>query len=69
MLAPFALLAPLGLMTARPVWLALAALPFALALIRRFLREPAGAGFNAILAQTAQAQAVYAALLCLGLSL
>ena len=70
MLAPFALLAPLGhLLPSRPVWLALAALPFSFALIRRFLREPAGPGFNGILAQTAQAQAVFAGLLCVGVSL
>ncbi len=69
MLAPFALLAPLGqLLPSRPLWIALAALPFSLALVRRFLREPVGPGLNLILAQTARGQAIFAALLCLGVS-
>jgi 1,4-dihydroxy-2-naphthoate octaprenyltransferase len=70
MLAPFLVLAPLaGLLPSRPVWLALAAAPFALTTIRRFQREPAGHGLNLILAQTAQVQAFFALLLCLGASL
>jgi 1,4-dihydroxy-2-naphthoate octaprenyltransferase len=70
MLAPFALLAPLAaLLPGRPVWVTLAAAPFALIAIRRFWNEPPGRGFNAILAQTARMQAIYAAALCLGLVL
>ncbi len=67
MLAPFALLVPIASrLSAIPVLAALAAAPFALWLIRRFLREPAGPGFNLILARTAQCQALFAALLCVG---
>lgn len=71
MLAPFGLLLPIASRLSAspvtsPVLAALAAAPFALWLIRRFLREPAGPGFNLILARTAQCQALFAALLCLG---
>jgi 1,4-dihydroxy-2-naphthoate octaprenyltransferase len=70
MLAPFLLLAPLAaLLALRPVWLALAAAPFALTTIRRFRREAVGRGLNLILAQSAQVQALFALLLCLGASL
>ncbi len=67
MLAPFVLLVPLASrLAASPVFAALAAAPFAVWLVRRFLREPIGPGFNLILARTAQCQALFAALLCLG---
>ena len=66
MLAPFALLAPLSwLAPGLHVRLALAALPVAAWLVWRFGREPAGPGYNLLLAQTAQTQALFAALLSL----
>jgi len=69
MLGPFALLAALAPLAGAHVWLALAAAPLAGGVIWRFWREPVGEKFNAILAQTAQVQAVFALLLCLGLLL
>jgi len=68
MLLPFALLPPLGHGLRRgSVWPALLALPLVLTLIHRFAREPRGPGFNRILAQTVQIQALFSLLLCLGL--
>lgn len=68
MLAPFALLPLIGQALPRGhVWPAVVALPVALALVRRFIREPRGRGFNRILAQTAQMQLLFGLLLCLGL--
>lgn len=46
---------------------ALAALPFAFALIQRMRSEPAGPGLNGLLAQTAQFQALLAAMIVAGL--
>lgn len=69
MLAPFALLPllrPLGL--AGFGWLApVAALPWALRLVRRFQLEKPGPVFNQLLAATAQFQLGFGLLLCLGL--
>ena len=45
------------------VWLALLVLPPALALIYRFMREPAGRGFNRILVWTVQIQLLFSLLL------
>jgi 1,4-dihydroxy-2-naphthoate polyprenyltransferase len=68
MLVPFALLAVLNYDLPRGhVWPALFALPLALRLIYRFANEPRGPGFNRILVGTAQTQAVFGSLLCLGL--
>jgi 1,4-dihydroxy-2-naphthoate octaprenyltransferase len=67
MLAPFVLILPLArLLTDAHVWIALMTAPMALVMVARFVREPPGPGLNKILAQTAQTQAMYAALLCLG---
>lgn len=67
MLAPFPLLAllpvPLAALSALP------ALPLFAWLGWRFLHRPGGVGLNAQLAQTAQAQLVLGALLCVGLGL
>jgi len=71
MLAPFALLLPLALLT-RPhvaLLLPLAALPLALSLVRRFWRKTPGPAFNVLLARTARFQVLFALLLCLGLTL
>ena len=66
-LAPFPLLALLAKAAASAhLSLALAALPLAAALALRFAREPPGRGFNVILAQTAQLEMLFAALLCFG---
>lgn len=71
MLAPFALLAalaaqpPLGVTLALP----LLALPMAAGLVRRFWREPPGPAFNALLAQTAKFQVLFAVLLCVAILL
>jgi len=68
LLCPFAL--PLLLIEAPGgSWLILAALPLALLLIRRFIKESPGAGFNKILAHTAQLQLIYTLLLSIGLVL
>jgi 1,4-dihydroxy-2-naphthoate octaprenyltransferase len=67
LLAPFIMMAgPAG-----PAggWLTLAALPLAVGLIRRFVTEPRGPAFNAILGGTARLQLVFAALLAVGLLL
>jgi len=47
-------------------WLSL---PMAFGLVRRFWREPPGPAFNALLAQTAKFQVMFAALLCVALLL
>jgi len=70
MLLPFALL-PL-IERALPhgqVWPALITLPLTLALIYRFVREPAGRGFNRILVWTVQVQCLFGLLLSIGLLL
>ena len=67
MLAPFLLLLPIAaLLPSRAVLAALAAAPMSIWLIRRFFREPPGPGFNLILAATAQCQAAFALLFCIG---
>jgi 1,4-dihydroxy-2-naphthoate octaprenyltransferase len=67
MLAPFALVPPLGqALPGAHVWLALIPLPLAGLLIARFANEPRGRGFNRILVQTVQAQALFSVLLALG---
>jgi len=66
LLLPFTL--PLWLEdTPQATWLILIALPMALALWRRFSREPAGPVFNQILARTAQLQLLFGTLLIIGL--
>ena len=68
MLVPFALLAPIGgALPDRHVWLALVALPPALGLIYRFMREPPGRGFNRILVRTVQIQVLFSLLLAAGM--
>jgi 1,4-dihydroxy-2-naphthoate octaprenyltransferase len=68
MLLPFALLLPLGrALPDRHAWLALLALPPALALICRFVRAPPGRGFNRILVWTVQIQVLFSLLLAAGL--
>ncbi|HSC00078.1 MAG TPA: 1,4-dihydroxy-2-naphthoate octaprenyltransferase, partial [Burkholderiaceae bacterium] len=72
MLAPFALMLPLALLTrphVAPLLLPLAALPLALSLVRRLWRETPGPAFNALLARTARFQVLLALLLCLALTL
>jgi 1,4-dihydroxy-2-naphthoate octaprenyltransferase len=70
MFAPFALLAPIAAqLTTHHIAVTLAAAPFALWLILKFFREPVGPGLNLILPRTAQCQALFAALLCLGATL
>ncbi len=67
LLAPNLLLIPMALLLpGRSVWAALAAAPYSIAIVAHFVREPPGRGFNAILAQCAQNQAIFALLLCLG---
>ncbi|MGO8740500.1 1,4-dihydroxy-2-naphthoate octaprenyltransferase [Rhodoblastus sp.] len=67
MVAPFFLLFFLIVLAPhRALWLALGALPLALAQIRRLYAEPPGPGLNALLARTAQVQALYALLLGIG---
>ncbi|HSO07416.1 MAG TPA: 1,4-dihydroxy-2-naphthoate polyprenyltransferase [Pelomicrobium sp.] len=71
MLLPFALVAaqaPLLPGGARML-LPLLALPWALALVRRFRAEPPGRGFNRLLARTAALQLAFALLLALALIL
>ena len=70
MLVPFGLLLPLGSALPRGhVWLALIPLPLAGLLINRFAHERRGRGFNQILVQTVQIQALFSVLLSLGLVL
>ncbi|MBB4197375.1 hypothetical protein CCR94_13745 [Rhodoblastus sphagnicola] len=67
MLAPFALLAPL--VRSAPhnhMGLALVALPLAAMQARRLFLEQPGPGLNTLLAQTAQTQALFSLLLCVG---
>lgn len=68
MLTPFALLAPLALLTRPGTLLALLALPAAVGLIRR-LRAAEGVALNEILAGTARAHFLFGGLLALGLQL
>jgi 1,4-dihydroxy-2-naphthoate octaprenyltransferase len=69
-LAPFALLAPIGSALPRGhVWPALMSLPFGALLINRFIHEPRERGLNRVLGQTVQVQALFGLLLCLGLVL
>lgn len=68
LLLPFALLEPIGRgLPGRHVWLALLALPPALTLIYRFMREPPGRGFNRILVWTVQIQVLFSLLLAVGM--
>ena len=70
MLLPFALLLPIGhALPQRHVWLAMIAMPLALALIYRFMREPQGHGFNRILVWTVQIQFLFSLLLGIGMLL
>jgi 1,4-dihydroxy-2-naphthoate polyprenyltransferase len=70
MLVPFVLLVPIGQALPRThVWATLIALPPAGMLTRKFAREPPGRGFNRILVQTVQIQALFCLLLTLGLVL
>lgn len=70
LLAPFALLFPIGHSLPRgQAWPALVALPLAGLLINRFAHEPGGRGFNRILVQTVQIQFLFCLLLSLGLVL
>ncbi|PWC38270.1 1,4-dihydroxy-2-naphthoate polyprenyltransferase [Azospirillum sp. TSO22-1] len=69
-LAPFALLIPLAaLLPDTGVWLALGAVPPTLHTICGFKAEPPGRGLNGFLAKTAKLQAVFGALLALGVLL
>jgi len=69
-LAPFALLAPIGSeLPHGHVWPALMSLPFVVLVIKRFVHEPRERGLNRVLGQTVQAQALFGLLLCLGLVL
>lgn len=69
LLSPYASLARLDFLVSSQwrLLLPLLSLPWALALIWRFMREPVGSVFNRILAQTALLQLVFGLLLCLGL--
>jgi len=68
MLAPYALLWPMArALPHQPLWLPLVALVPTLVLIRRFMREPPGRGFNRILVQTVQLQVLFGFLLAAGL--
>jgi len=70
MLLPFALLPLIGRSLPHGhVWPALTILPLTLALIYRFMREPAGRGFNRILVQTVYMQFLFSLLLTVGLVL
>ncbi len=65
--APFLILGFLvALAPHRALWLAFGALPMALVQVRRIYAEPPGPGLNALLARTAQVQALYALLLGIG---
>jgi 1,4-dihydroxy-2-naphthoate polyprenyltransferase len=67
MLAPFALLRPIGqALPSGHAWPALVALPLAGVAIYRFAREPQGRGFNRILVLTVQIQTLFSLLLALG---
>jgi 1,4-dihydroxy-2-naphthoate polyprenyltransferase len=67
-LLPFALLPVIGnVLPNGHVWPALAALPLAVILIYRFMREPLGRGYNRILVRTVQMQFLFGLLLVGGL--
>jgi len=67
MFSPFVLLAPLVRATQHmPLLLALGALPLAFLQVRRLFVEQPGPGLNAVLARTAQTQALFSLLLSLG---
>lgn len=69
-MAPFALLVPLGYAVPRGhVWPALILLPLAGLLISRFVSAPGGRGLNRILLETVQLQALFSVLLAAGLVL
>jgi 1,4-dihydroxy-2-naphthoate polyprenyltransferase len=67
MLLPFLLLVPLALAGGAGWLLPLIAAPWAALLVRRFVTQPAGPVFNELLADTAQLQLVFGALICAGL--
>ena len=71
MLAPFALLGALSLLThlGATLLIPLLALPTAAGLVRRFWRETPGPAFNPLLAQTARFQVLFSVLLCVGILL
>jgi 1,4-dihydroxy-2-naphthoate octaprenyltransferase len=70
MLAPFALLLPIGHALPRGhVWPALIPMPLAGLLINRFIHERRGPNLNWVLLQTVQIQALFSLLLALGLVL
>lgn len=69
LLTPFALLLPLQLASGGLAWLPLLLLPWAISLLRRFVRQAPGPAFNKLLAETARLQLVYALLLGLGVVL
>jgi 1,4-dihydroxy-2-naphthoate polyprenyltransferase len=70
MFVPFVLLLALGAALPRGhIWPAFIALPFTVLLIAHFARKPGGRGFNRILVQTVQIQALFSVLLALGLLL
>ncbi len=71
LLAPFALLAVLAMLTGigATLLVPLLALPTAIGLVRRFWRETPGPAFNALLAQTARLQVLFSVLLCVGILL
>lgn len=67
MFGPFALLPFLvGQMPHSAIWLAGGALPLAFVLARRLFDEKPGPGLNVLLVRTAQTQAIFSLLLCLG---
>lgn len=67
MLAPFLLLPLLALAGGAAWLLPLLAAPWALLLVRRFVRLPAGPAFNTLLADTARLQLAFGGLICVGL--
>ncbi|HEX5802952.1 MAG TPA: 1,4-dihydroxy-2-naphthoate polyprenyltransferase [Azospira sp.] len=69
LLLPFLLLPLLAVVSGGGFWLALPCLAAGMAwrLVRRFAQQPPGAGFNALLGETARLQAVFAGLLALAL--
>jgi 1,4-dihydroxy-2-naphthoate octaprenyltransferase len=69
MLLPFTVLPLLALGGGRGWLWPLLVLPWAILLVRRFLMEPVGPGFNALLGDTARLQFVYGLLLCVGVYL
>jgi 1,4-dihydroxy-2-naphthoate polyprenyltransferase len=74
MLAPFALLIALAQSMGNTgigasLLIPLLSLPMALSLVRRFWREAPGPAFNALLAQTARFQVLFALLLCVAILL